>query len=72
MKKIALSFFVLATMFSCSEAKKEIENPQEMKPKVVMKLEEGEEKIYAMPGIDHGLVQSPVNILSTACEYSRI
>lgn len=54
-KHLSYSIILVALIMSCTSTKKE-------------NLHEVEDELYSLPGIDHGLIQSPVNILTSTLQ----
>ena len=66
----SLSFIpLLASLVSLSACERKQAAPETEPPAEA--LEETKMEHYALPGLDHGLVQSPVNILSNRAEGER-
>ena len=57
-------FIALASVLSLSGCRTEQEATCECRESEPSAVEEVQEELYTLPGLDHGLVQSPVNILS--------
>ena len=59
---------VLMVVFSVSCVKKPPEEISNSKPAGLPGEEQVEKELYTLPGLDHGLIQSPVNILTYNAE----